>query len=308
MPFGTVTADDITEILQTTKCVSKIKAFHRKRGRELKIWGPPEMLSFGYAKTFEKVRKNGDTGGRKSKEEQEEVNKEFVKTYPRGCHKRKSISTTDEAPTPMTTPTPDDEPTPPQEAPMAAKTKMPNEVKTKQSKKEEGARMPPWRNKSKKGEGKPRPAKAKMPKTPIVLDLFNEIPKVCEEHHQTPWHKEQGPLPPWHKDRCHHGTRTVATMAHMFWSAQGPLPPWHKESPPTSTWCSSPALEMMSCPSPEEFIPGLGAVPLFEQIPASEEPPLPLQPPPGCPEKPPLGKEYVSWGFDPNWPHWPHWQ
>ena len=33
---------------------------------------------------------NGDTGGRKSKDEQEKVNKEFFKAYPRGCHKRKS--------------------------------------------------------------------------------------------------------------------------------------------------------------------------------------------------------------------------
>ena len=287
MPFGTVTADDITEILQTTKCVCKIKAFHGKRGRELKIWGPPEMLSLAYAKMFEKVRRNGELGGRKSKEEQEEVNKEYVKAYPRGDHKRKSISTTDDAPTPMTTATPDDEPTPPQEAPMAAKTKMPNEVKTKQSKNEEGA---PRGNKSKKEGGKPTPAKAKMPTTPMVLELFNEITTM------TPWHT-------WTGDH-HHGTMAQ----HMFWSAHGPLPPWHEESPSTSTWwCSSSLrLEMGSCPPHAEFITGLGAVPLFEQIPASEEPPLPLQPPPGCPEKPPLGTgyvcyEYVTWGIHPGW-------
>ena len=182
MPFGTVTADDITEILQTTKCVSKIKTFHEKRGRELKIWGPPSKLSFGYAKMFEKVRENGETGGRKSKEEQKEVNKEFVKAYPRGDHTRKSISTTNDAPTPDDQPKEEGAPTP-----MTTPTPM----KTKQSKKEEGARMPPWRNKSKKGECKPWPAKAKMPNTRIVLELINEIPQDCELYHLL----AQGPLP-----------------------------------------------------------------------------------------------------------------
>ena len=262
MPFGTVTADDIIEVLQTTTCVGKIKEFDKGRGRELKIWGPPWMLSLAYAKMFEKVRENGAKGGRKSKEEQKEVNKEFVRAYPRGDHRRKSI----------TTATPDDEPTPPQEAPMAAKTKMPNGVKTKQSKNEEGA-----------------PRRNNQTTTPMVLELFNEITTM------TPWHT-------WTEDH-HHGTMAQ----HMFWSAHGPLPPWHEESPSSSTWCSSSLrLEMGSCPPHAEFIPGLGAVPLFEQIPASEEPPLPLQPPPGCPEKPPLGTgyvcyEYVSWGIHPGW-------
>ena len=82
----------------------------------------------GYLAMLEKVHKNGETGGRKSKDEQEKVNKEFVKTYPRGCHKRKSISTTDDASPP---PSPPPAPTPaPTDAPMPPKAKMPKKEDT----------------------------------------------------------------------------------------------------------------------------------------------------------------------------------
>ena len=184
MPFGTITAADQRLIEQATQCVAKIKQFKPHRGRELKIWGPADMLSASYVKLFEKVRENGETGGRKSDKEQQEVNKEFVKAYPKGCHKRKSISTTEQnilvtkprssaddapspkltarssatdAPTPMTTPraSTDDEPKPKWKAPMPAKAQMP--------KKEEGGNTQP--------QSKPT----------IRLDLVEEITKMLEE-------------------------------------------------------------------------------------------------------------------------------
>ena len=147
MPFGTITAPDARDVFQATTCWPKIKHFREggrpsKRGREVKIRGPPLSLSNGYMKMFEKVRKNGDTGGRKSKDEQEEVNKKFVETYPRGCHKRKCcpISTTDVAPTNAAMP-PKAKIIPPKAKIIPPKAKMPKNEED--SKKEEGGNTQP---------------------------------------------------------------------------------------------------------------------------------------------------------------------
>ena len=112
MPFGTITEEDADVIRESTQCVAKIATFNESCGRELKIWGPPQKLSECYEKTFVKVHEHGDTGGRKSDKEQQKVNEEFVKTNPKGCHKKNSIftykttprSSADDAPSPMTTP------------------------------------------------------------------------------------------------------------------------------------------------------------------------------------------------------------
>ena len=165
MPFGEITSADAKEIEENTKCSVEICTFADWRTRELRIWGKPEMLSYGYGETFVKVLQHGGTCGQQSEEDQHKVNEEFVKANPEGCHKRKSIftkttprSSADDAPSPMTTarasaddaPTPmttaraskDDEPTPmtparaskddePQtKAPMPPKTPMPTKRET----------------------------------------------------------------------------------------------------------------------------------------------------------------------------------
>ena len=94
MPLGTISQADKDVIKTTTQCFANISTFSALCGPELKIWGPPLLLSAGYDATFVKVHENGDTGGRKSDKEQQKVNEEFVKTNPKSCHKRRPRTTT----------------------------------------------------------------------------------------------------------------------------------------------------------------------------------------------------------------------
>ena len=91
MPLGTISQADKDVIKTTTQCFANISTFSALRGPELKIWGPPLLLSAGYDATFVRVHENGDTGGRKRDKEQQKVNEEFVKANPKGCHKKNSI-------------------------------------------------------------------------------------------------------------------------------------------------------------------------------------------------------------------------
>ncbi len=59
---GTLDRPNIDALWQRTGCVCKYKEFNKIHGRELKIWGPPELLSQAHEDAIECIRMLGDTG------------------------------------------------------------------------------------------------------------------------------------------------------------------------------------------------------------------------------------------------------
>ena len=63
-------------LFRETGCVCKCKDFEKGYGKELKVWGPPEKVSYGYKRSMEVIARMGTTLGRKPREEQDRLRQE----------------------------------------------------------------------------------------------------------------------------------------------------------------------------------------------------------------------------------------